>query len=425
MVHKGYTRLLAMALAVLIIPAIAGTAEIDLGTAYTPEELAKVREWEKSWAGKKIDKSNIDQIAEFYPAAYVQIYKEPEKWGAPPEGLWFAIDPYQQIKETKGMIEATQKYAPTIKKPDASDILEGAAALAGRPYPKPESGIEVAYNIDFNNHGDTCKYRRYSPNINPKNRTDRLSDQEYTEFYWVQRTEIEPKPALPDNDKGYRRGFFTHMYLPAEFLNTRMFCVRYIDPKKEDDTYLWYSQFRRIRRLSTSQRTDSIDGTDLIYDDEYMWDGQITRNTYKYLGKKDLLCSRHTDLKKSKRIPGQAIANGLSFERCNTLMVEAVNKDTNYIYSKRVWYVDPETYLILWQEIYDENGKFWKNFCNYTCPLPTKQGDMKPFIVGTCFPDIVRVHSGMSHQQYNYEPIISDPTLKSDIFTINNLQKTY
>lgn len=425
MLHKGCIRTLAMALAVLLLPVMAAAAEIDLGTAYTPDELAKVREWEKTWAGKKIDKSNIDQIAEFYPAAYVQIYKEGEKWAAPAEGFYFTIQPYQQIKETKGMIEATQKYAPTVKKPDANDLMEGYGTMAGRPYPQPESGIEIAYNADFNNHGDTCKYRRHSPNINPKNKTDRLSDQEFTEFYWIHRTEIDPRPALADNDKGCFRGFFTHMYLPAEFLNTRMFCVRYIDPQKEDDTYLYYSQFRRIRRLSTTQRTDSIDGTDLIYDDEYLWDGKINRNKYKYLGKKDILCSRHTDLKKVTRAPGQAVANGLTFERCNLLMVEAINKDPNYIYSKRVLYVDPETYLFLWEDIFDENGKYWKNFCNYTCPVKTKQGQMKPFIVGTCFPDVIRVHSGMSNQQYTYEPIVSDPDFKSDIFSINNLQKTY
>jgi len=38
-------------------------------SAYTPEELAEVRLWEKTWAGKKIDKNNIDRVAEFMPAS--------------------------------------------------------------------------------------------------------------------------------------------------------------------------------------------------------------------------------------------------------------------------------------------------------------------------------------------------------------------
>ncbi len=413
------------AVSLLLLPLVAGASEIDLGTAYTAEELVEVREWEKIWVGKKIDAGNIDQISDYFPKAYTGMIKNPEKWGAPPEGLYFYIQPYKKVNATKGMIEATQKYASIVKKPDADGIIANYAEVAGRPFPKPQNGLEIAYNFDFNNHGDAAHYRRYSPNINPKSRTDRMSDQEYWEFYWVQRTEIEPKPALPKNKKGYRRAFFTHMYKPEEFLNTRMYVLRYMNPKKDDDTYLYYSQFRRIRRLSTSQKTDSIDGTDLIYDDEYFWDGQIIRNNYTYKGKKDMLASRHTDMKKTTRQPGQGLVNGLTYERCNLLVVEAINKDPNYIYGKRVWYVDPESYLILWTEIYDENGRFWKMFTNYTNVLPTMQGDKKHFIVGTCFPDFVRIHSGLSNQQHFFEPEISNPKQKSNMFTISNLQKTY
>ncbi len=41
-----------------------------ISKAYSAEELAKVREWEKTWAGKKIDKTNIDQVAALLPESY-------------------------------------------------------------------------------------------------------------------------------------------------------------------------------------------------------------------------------------------------------------------------------------------------------------------------------------------------------------------
>ena len=53
---------------------------------------------------------------------------------------------------------------------------------------------------------------------------------------------------------------------------------------------MWYAPFRRIRRINVGQRTDTIDGTDMIYDDEYGWDGHIQRNTYQLIGKKEMLC---------------------------------------------------------------------------------------------------------------------------------------
>ena len=215
------------------------------------------------------------------------------------------------------------------------------------------------------------------------------------------------------------------MYLPPEFLNTRMYTMRYIDQKKEDDSYLWYSQFRRIRRVSTSQRTDAIDGSNLIYDDEYLWDGQLLRNTYAYRGKKDMLTDRHDGVGQVRREAGQSFSNAMSFERCNLLVVDAINKDSEYVYSKRVWYLDPETYYIMWSEMYDKQGRYWRLFFNSTQPLKTETGVMKPVIVGTHFFDLQRMHSGISDQQKVSSPAISVSTITADMFTVSNLQRTH
>ena len=45
---------------------------------YQGEELEKVREWEKTWVGKKIDKNNIDQVKEFLSEQFYGIYSQPE-----------------------------------------------------------------------------------------------------------------------------------------------------------------------------------------------------------------------------------------------------------------------------------------------------------------------------------------------------------
>jgi len=66
------------------------------------------------------------------------------------------------------------------------------------------------------------------------------------------------------NPKGYSRGMFIHQYLPAEFLNTRAYVLEYLDTSKEPDTYIWYSQFRRIRRANKKEiETDPALGTGL------------------------------------------------------------------------------------------------------------------------------------------------------------------
>jgi hypothetical protein len=397
----------------------------DMQRAYTDAELAGVREWEKAWAGKKIDTTNVDQVAQFLPDALVGIIKNPDKWGAPPEGSYFTIKPYEFIPETPGFIAASQANAGKAQlAPDGT--IANLGELAGRLFMNPgQDAMKIAWNFDMQNRGDTYHYRRHSPNINPKNKSERVSDQEYWEFYFINRTELDPRPAIAKNPRGYRRGMFLHMYLPPEFLNTRMYTMRYIDHKKEDDSYLWYSQFRRIRRVSTSQRTDAIDGSNLIYDDEYLWDGQLLRNTYAYRGKKDMLTDRHDGVGQVRREAGQSFSNAMSFERCNLLVVDAINKDSEYVYSKRVWYLDPETYYIMWSEMYDKQGRYWRLFFNSTQPLKTETGVMKPVIVGTHFFDLQRMHSGISDQQKVSSPSISVSTITADMFTVSNLQRTH
>jgi hypothetical protein len=173
--------------------------------------------------------------------------------------------------------------------------------------------------------------------------------------------------------------------------------------------------------MSAAQRTDSLDGTDLVYDDEFFWDGHLTRNTYTLNGTKELLCSRHQDMRATTRAAGQSVVNGLTLERCKTLVVDVVSKDPNYLYGKRIWYVDPESYIIQWTEIFDQAGRFWKCFMQNTNTVPTERGELKHFIVGSQFNDFQRNHSGLSDQTI----IKLSHELSPVMFSIGYLQKTY
>ena len=220
----------------------------EMQKAYTDAELAKVREWEKTWAGKKIDKTNVDQVAELM-LSFVDIIKNPDKWGSSPEGFFFMIRPYRLYRSHPA---SSLPARPMQARPNWALTAQSKTwvNLQARLFMDPgEDGMKMAWNFETQNRGDAFTYRKNSPNVNPKNKTERLADQQYSEYYFVNRTELNPKPALPNNPKGYRRGMFLH--LPAEFLDTRMYTLRYVDQKKEDDSYLWYSQFRRIRRMNT------------------------------------------------------------------------------------------------------------------------------------------------------------------------------
>jgi hypothetical protein len=102
-------------------------------------------------------------------------------------------------------------------------------------------------------------------------------------------------------------------------------------------------------------------------------------------------------------------------------VVEVKHKDPNYLYGKRIWYIDPETYHILYQEVWDQLGQYWKLFNQPTGDIKTEIGEMKSMPVAFAMFDLQRTHAGYSSydvQKVSYK-------ISPRIYMLSNLQKTY
>ncbi len=404
---------------VLAMPAWAQDSQFPVA-AYSGQELEKLQQWEAQWSGKKIDRTNIEQVADFLPGTLVKLYKDQIIWQAPEDGFYFMVAPYKRIVETQGMIAATRKNAPLVKVNDKG-LIENYADLSGMPFPNPKNGAEIAWNYDFNTRGDSSQYRRYTPTVEVKLHAERPQDADCWELFFAHRVDRDPKPRISENPKGIHWAGFYHMYKPNEYANTRRFNLRYLDPALSDDQWMYNSSTRRVTRLSAAQRTDYVEGSIVIYDDEFCWNGQITSNNYILTGTREILSPRHTDITKLERRNGQTLFNNLARERIKTLVVEVVSKDKDYVYGKRVWYVDPETYIILATEIYDRKGQLWKYIEQFTQDIKTGSGEMKNYVVGCHVIDLERIWAAVSTQTVRGVGIEVAPSM----FSTGNLQKTY
>jgi hypothetical protein len=103
-------------------------------------------------------------------------------------------------------------------------------------------------------------------------------------------------------------------------------------------------------------------------------------------------------------------------------VVEVKNKDPHYIYSKRIWYVDPESYYVLWTEIYDDLNRFWKCFQILTQDFTTLKGENKKLISGYVLIDFQRTHASNLWMDWKE---VGLKKVDKKLFTISNLQKTY
>jgi hypothetical protein len=366
----------------LASPSVGWSGETNFpAPSYTKDELAKVKEWEEQWAGKKVDGSNVDQVADYLPAMYIDPIKNPEKWGGKP--MWFTIVPHRHVVPTRGFTEATRKNAGTIKMDDQM-VPVGYGEISGFPFPNPKTGWEVAWNYDFNNRGDSLYYRQDGVQVDRATGSDEASVYKTRNFWFASRTEGPPKPKIPDRDnpRGLRYVYMWDFEHPLVMAGSRIMIHRFLDLDKDDESYTWMAEYRRVRRVVASQKYDTQWGMERAVEDEDGFNNHIIVNNYKLLGRKELLTARHSDSTQWVRVPGQYLWSGIERERVNTYVVEVVSKDSNHIYSKRIWYVDPEDFFIKWTECYDRDGRLWRLLENQYGVFKNLSGEGVSFLTG-------------------------------------------
>ena len=438
---KSCTALIGMCIAVMFllmcIPqnCSAITTEEQLANwpvpMYQGEELEKVREWEKTWAGKRITPENIDQVKDFLSEQFYGMYSKPEDWGA--EDLWFEIVPYQQTLPTPGQIAMTKKHAPTAKldpnprkaywegEIGPNEYLVGweTGDQAGFPFPFPESGTEMAWNLESVTRGDEKSFDRLGVVVNPRTRTERRAIQPFINQYFTGRCDNPPVPKFEDNPKGIRKAEYLFIEEPLDVRGTRYMELRYLDVDKPDDVWIWFPLFRRIRRMGYSYKSDTIDGTDLGPDDAMGWNGHVNRKTWKIVGRKEMLLGRHTDTDKYEKIKGQALWSGLQLERTNAYMLESKFKGKDEVYSKEMLYMDPESWRCMQKVTWDRQGRVWRQFFYHT-QLVKSQGidHLHTFELYSC--DLQRRHGCPSIDKLKEIGLNID---HRKYWTIQNLQK--
>jgi hypothetical protein len=357
--------------------------EKTLKPCYEEDALAKVRQWEKTWVGKKIDTTNIDQVKDLLPESLYNVLKDTVRWGT----HWFEIVPYRSYPIPPGRVKYTKEGRCKVGPKD--ELINW---VAGVPFPEPQSGIEVAWNFDCWSRGDASFKNIAGFTIDGSLGYDRKASEDGWTMHYAGRCDVPPTPEI-DNPKAIYRATYYDIHAPSEVKGQLTLIIRYKDRKKGHDIWCWIPSLRKIRRLSTAQRTETLGAMDATWDDDYGWDGNINRQTYKLLGRKEFLLSRHQDINALTRKEGNCIYGGIQRERIDVYVVEAVCQDPGYIYSKSIWYVDPELWHITYSERYDKSGKFWKIIEHYQDVRKGHQGIEDAEFIASSYIDCQRLHS--------------------------------
>lgn len=125
----------------------------------------------------------------------------------------------------------------------------------------------------------------------------------------------------------------------------------YLDPEKDQEVWSWIPSLRKVRRISQSEEADSFMGSEFTTEDvsTRKWEDE----TYKMVGEKTFKGYLSTFHDKTFH------------ENTRCYRVEAKPKRKDWYYSKRVMWIDKQSGGLIFDEVYDSDGRRWKTFMKY------------------------------------------------------------
>lgn len=298
-----------------------------------------------------------------------------------------------------------------------ADPGELAGYIAGRPFPPPDSsdpraGEKIAWNMRYGWSGDggviSPFYWQYRNMRNGK--TERELSFEAASLRFKHRVLEAPLPELPTNPSGIFNALYLRVMSPPDIRNTQLLIHRLEDDTRQEEGWLYLGTQRRVRRLPTGQNTDAFLGSDIMIEDFLGYNGRIMDMQWRYLGTREVLLPffRHDALPLSERTGGLGGFRFVAFKGrggCypeitwqfrRAYLLEAVPKWSEHPLSKRLYYVDAETYAPAYGRLYDNRGELWKfAIAGYSHPdhhLPVNQGSHVPILDAVTMIDLQAEH---------------------------------
>lgn len=375
--------------AAVAAPALAEMSASDiakLGTTLTPlggEKAGNAAGTIPAWDGGITKTMPGYQLGQYYPDPYA---------GDRP---LFTIDAKSMDKYkdqlTPGQMAMMKKYAdykmvvyPTRRSGSAPEghyretkDCAGKAKLAaggngvvncmgGTPFPVPKDGNEAIWNALLRYRGDTFAMHWSQAAVT---RTGDYALVKFEYEYDFSYGNLTKAAAQRENNKVLN--YLQSTTAPARLAGQILLVHETVDQTKEPRSAWTYNPGQRRVRLAPNVAYDNpgtaADGL-RTNDDFGMYNGATDRYNWKLVGKREMYMPynsyrmsdpklKYTDILK----PGHLNQDLARYELHRVWVVEAILKPgTSHIYSKRIFYIDEDSWQILASDKYDGRGELWR-----------------------------------------------------------------
>lgn len=298
-------------------------------------------------AGQYADKLSEGQLALFklYPDTYkMKIYPTHRTYKAP---QWV-------YDRTKGCAESAELT-------EDGNGVNGAHACI--PFPIPSTGLEVVWNhlLRYTGLYRVDSIDSAAPDAKGRYVLDKLTRTTYWP-YWDREQEGTDRLSM----------FIPRQLAPARVAGDTFLLLDYLDASaKPRQAWRYFGGQRRVRRapvfafdtpIPSSNGLRTVDTYDMFY-------GSPEKYDWKLIGKKEMLVGYNAYALGAGGITNDEVIQAghinpelPRYELHRVWEIEATLKDgERHIYSKRVLYLDEDSWNVLVHDMYDDKGQLWRS----------------------------------------------------------------
>jgi hypothetical protein len=388
--------------------------------------------------GMVIDQSNVSQFKDIIdPAFYSFIEKG---WTSIVVGDTTSLALHQSY------IDASKNGQGKVSLGNAVGEISGWEA--GRPFLEepsqedPRAGEKLAWNYKYGyNWGDSAAiypfYWKYRDMESAK--VERTIKFNFHFLNFKGRVNQQPTPEINPNPSDLFRSIYVQVLAPDDVRNTQLLIHRAADDLKRDNSWLYLGFQRRVRRLATGQVTDAFLGSDLMIEDFEGYNGRISDMNWVYKSTRYMLMPffKHNELtldnethsdEDGYKVVGFSGQGGcfpdITWQVRKVYQVEASPVNDSHPLSKRVHFIDAQTFTIPRTVSYDRKGAMWKTFTiGQSHPdyhLPSNKGSGVSIDDAFSMIDVQANHCTTGQFKGQVDPELSPPSM----FSVQHLRAT-
>lgn len=227
------------------------------------------------------------------------------------------------------------------------------------PFPNPKTGLEAVFNHVGRWYGGLNRCADFLP--------VRASGEYYKVGFCE---EIIQAANFDSPPKDLLFGFYAWYDAPSSLVGTIYLSYDPINPNDARQAWFYNAGQRRVRRAPDFTYDNYSDGTEgMLHNDAYFgFNGATDRYDWKLVGKREMYIPYNAyklndpKLKYADMVQkGHLKSDLFRYELHRVYVVEGtLKKNMSHQVSKRVLYLDEDSYLVTLNELYDSRGSLWR-----------------------------------------------------------------